>query len=243
MASSKNNDSLTFREITYTIQLKDKDSGFHEVYDLLRSELTRFEASRKKSDLTENPIRDFLKINIERSIVIRENTRVYFIDYQEKGSFSISFTLLLITQYINYGTVRRALDYLLKDTIGDYFEELIERHMPVSITIESADNELYQIPGSNLEYKSEHQPAQRDWLPLFIASIALLIAISIGMIGFYRMSNPPDQNKTSNDYRDKYFELLIEKNIQQALAKEKTDFLFQNRINSLQDTVKGTIFH
>ena len=139
--------------------------------------------------------------------------------------------------------MRRALDYLLKDTIGDYFEELIERHMPVSITIESADNELYQIPGSNLEYKSEHQPAQRDWLPLFIASIALLIAISIGMIGFYRMSNPPDQNKTSNDYRDKYFELLIEKNIQQALAKEKTDFLFQNRINSLQDTVKGTIFH
>lgn len=48
MASSKNNDSLTFHEITYTIQLKDKDSGFHEVYDLLRSELTRFEASRKK---------------------------------------------------------------------------------------------------------------------------------------------------------------------------------------------------
>jgi hypothetical protein len=197
----------------------------------------------KKSNITENPIRDFLKINIERSIVIRENTRVYFIDYQEKGSFSISFTLLLITQHKNYGTVRRALDYLLKDTIGDYFEELIERHMPVSITIESADNELYQIPGSNLEYESEHQSVQRDWLPLFIASIALLIAISIGMIGFYRMSNPPDQNKTSNGYRDKYYELLIEKNIQQALEKEKTDFLFQNRTNSLQDTVKGTIFH
>ncbi len=115
--------------------------------------------------------------------------------------------------------------------------------MPVSITIESADNELYQIPGSNLEYESEHQSVQRDWLPLFIASIALLIAISIGMIGFYRMSNPPDQNKTSNGYRDKYYELLIEKNIQQALEKEKTDFLFQNRTNSLQDTVKGTIFH
>lgn len=153
MAPSNHRDALTFREIEYTIQIQDKNSGFHELNDLLCSELTRFEDSRKKSGRHENPIRDFLKTSIERSIVIRDNTKVYFVDYQESGSFTIKFKVILIIRYINYGTVRQALDYLVKDTIGNYFEELLKRHIPVNITIHAIDNELYEIPAHVPEIK------------------------------------------------------------------------------------------
>jgi len=110
-------------------------------------------------DLT--AIRDFLKTNIDRSIVIRDSTKVYFLNYQEHGSFTIQFTLLVITRYINYGTTRQALDYLIKDTIGDYFEELLERHLPVSVSVQTSDNELYEIPPNQQD--SDLSP-KNQWL-------------------------------------------------------------------------------
>ena len=116
MVRRNHNDDLTIREIEYSIQVKDKEKGFHEVLDILRSELTRFEDSRKKSGISPDPIREFLKTNVERSIVIRDSTRVYFVDYHEQGAFSIHFKLLVITRYVNYGSTRQALDFLIKDT-------------------------------------------------------------------------------------------------------------------------------
>lgn len=69
MPRINDNAALTVREIEYSIQIRDKDKSFVELRDVLRSELTRFDdpLRRRKSD-TENPIREFLRTNIERSI-------------------------------------------------------------------------------------------------------------------------------------------------------------------------------
>ncbi len=236
MGNNKHTDTLTFREIEYTIQIKDKDSGYHEVYDVLLSELTRFEDTRKKEANLENPIRTFLKTNIERSIVIRDNTRVYFIDYHEKGSFTIKFTILLITRYTNYGTVRQALDFLIKDTIGDYFEELLERHMPVSITVHSADNEIYEIPASVQETDHDTDYPKRDYLSIILSSFALLIVLIMVILWMFQKNQTTETTKSSTDYRDKYYELLIQKEVEKVFEKEKLNFIIQSKIESISDS-------
>lgn len=223
MTKSKHNDALTIREIEFYILIKDKDKGFHELGDILRSEITRFEDRRNRENSFDNPIRDFLKTNIDRSIVIRDSTKVYFLDYKEHGSFTIQFTLLILTRYINYGSTRQALDYLIKDTIGNYFEELLERHLPVSVSVHSADNELYEIPGDqDINYNKRR--SKRDFLPVLLASLALLCTIALGVTWFYHGNEPAEINKTSNGYHDKYLEMLIDKQIDEALKKEKLNF-------------------
>ena len=235
MANRRQNDDLTIREIEFSILIKDKDKGFHELGDILRSELTRFEDRRNKNSSSENPIRDFLKTNIDRSIIIRDSTKVYFLNYQEHGSFSIQFTLLIITRYINYGTTRQALDYLVKDTIGNYFEELLERHIPVSVSVHSTDAELYEIPATHdINYTKNR--TQHDLLPIVLASLALLFTMALGLIWYLPKNQPAQINQPVNDYRDKYFELLIEKEINDAFDKEKLNFIMYNDLVKASDS-------
>jgi hypothetical protein len=235
MTSSHQNDALTIREIEYSILIKDKDKGFHELGDILRSEIKRFEDRRNKSTSSENPIQDFLKTNIDRSIVIRDSTKVYFLNYKEHGSFTIQFTLLVLSKYINYGTTRQALDYLIKDTIGNYFEELLERHLPVSISVHSTDNELYDIPANQDDY-SVRRGSKRNFLPLLMASLALLISILICLIWFLQRSQAAEKSKTSSEYKDKYLEILIDKQIDEAMQKQKNTFLENKRLESAADS-------
>ena len=237
MANSKFSDAITIREIEYTIQIKDKDSGFSELHDLLFSELTRFEYTRKKGEKLENPIRDFLQTNIERSIVIRDSTRVYFLDYREHGSFTIQFKLLVITRYLNYGTTRQALDYLIKDTIGEYFEELIERHVPVSVTVHATDHELYEISANQSHFEPVSTRPQRDYLAVILSSAALLVALIAGLFWIFQKNPTTGKNEPAQDYREKYYELLIEKKVMQAFEKEKYDYLIRKSIESATDTV------
>jgi len=236
MDGSKHKDVSTFREIEFTIQINDKDSGFHELGDLLCSELTRFEDTRKKSGRYENPIRHFLKTNIERSIVIRDNTKVYFVNYHESGSLTITFTVILITRYSNYGTARHALDYLVKDTIGDYFEELLERHVPVSISIITTDNELYQIPTAIPDLSRSDSQPQRDYLPLIISLFALLIALMLALVWISSLNTLIKAKNPAEEYRDKYLELIIEKQLEQVYEKEKYNNLIRKTIESSYDS-------
>jgi len=221
MAPNKHSDDLTIREIEYSILIKDKDKGFHELHEILCSELTRFEITRKKNGSAENPIRDFLRTNIERSIVIRDSTKVYFLDYSEHGSFTIQFKLVVITRYINYGTTRQALDYLVKDTIGDYFEELLERHVPVSVSVHSADTELYEIPGIKQESENSKPRQQHDSLSIILASLALFFTIAMGLIWLFQKNQESGIKKPSDEYKDKYYELMIEKQVNEAIEKAK----------------------
>jgi len=233
MANRNHSNDLTIREIEYSILVKDKDKGFHDLHDILRSELTRFEDTRKKIEKAENPIREFLKTNIERSIVIRDSTRVYFLDYIEQGSFTIQFKLLVITRYINYGSTRQALDFLIKDTIGDYFEELLERHLPASVSVHSADTELYDIPANHQEINYSRPRLQHDYLSIILASLALFFTLTIGLIWVIQRNPAPEIKNPSDDYRDKYFELLIDKQINDALNKEKLNqILYKNLLTS-----------
>ena len=235
MANSKHNDALTIREIEFSILIKDKDKGFHELGDILRSEITRFEDRRNSDNSFDNPIRDFLKTNIDRSIVIRDSTKVYFLDYKEHGSFTIQFTLLILTRYINYGTTRQALDYLIKDTIGNYFEELLERHLPVSISVHSTDNELYEIPGDQkINYIKRR--SKRDFMPVILASLALLLTISMGITWFFYGNKLVEINKTKSGYQDEYLEMLIDKQINEALQNEKASITKDKNLESVSDT-------
>jgi hypothetical protein len=235
MTNSKYRDALTIREIEFSILIKDKDKGFHELGDILRSELTRFDDRRNNDSRSENPIRDFLKTNVDRSIVIRDSIKVYFLNYEEHGSFTIKFTLLILTRYLNYGSTRQALDYLIKDTIGNYFEELLERHLPVNVSVHSVDKELYEIPGSqDINYKKPQ--LKRDYLPVIIASLALLLSISISIIWYFQFSQANKVNRPSDDYKDKYLELLIDKQVNEALQKEKLNLRESKSLDSVSDS-------
>jgi hypothetical protein len=236
MTYSKHTDALTIREIQYSIRIKDKNKGTDELHDLLRSELTRFDSNRQKVDKVVNPIHDFLQTNIERSIVIRDNTRVYFLNYKEHGSLTIEFTLLVITRYVNYGATRQALDYLVKDTIGDYFEELLERHLPVSVSVQTADSELYDFPESPEGHEKSFQNRNRDYLPVVLSSIALFMAIAVVLFLFFR-ANTTSIKSSSDDYKDKYYNLLIEKTVKQAIENERNNYRFNNYPEAQADSI------
>jgi hypothetical protein len=238
MVQRTHKDDLTIREIEYSIQMKDKDKGFHDLLDVLRSEITRFEDTRRKREKLQNPISEFLKTNIERSIVIRGNTKVYFLDYLEQGSFSIQFKLLVITRYVNYGSVRQAIDFLIKDTVCDYFEELLERHFPVNVSVHSADAEVYEIPGLMEEPVYPKTRTFRESLTLILASLALLLSLVFGIVWIFTINKTTESVKPSDDYRDKYYELLINREINEAFQKEKLKILFNRDLVPVPDSAR-----
>lgn len=234
MPRVNDNAALTVREIEYSIQIRDKDKSFAELRDVLRAELTRFDENvrRKRLD-AENPIREFLRTNIERSILIRENTRIYFLSYREKeGSLHIEFSLLVITSYINFGPIRQALDYLVKDTIADYFEELLERHFPVSITVQALDKEVFTVTDT---YPTEKpvEKSYRDPITRTLAIIAILLSLSIAGIFSIRflMKN---LNSQKENLEEKYMNLLIEKKIDDAVSNQKFNIILYNQKDSIQ---------
>lgn len=237
MAGSRFNDAITIREIDFSIQIRDKDKGFHELGNILRSELSRFEDRLKDSSTIGNPIYDFLKTNIDRSIVIRDSTKIYFLNYTEQGSFTIQFTLLVITRYINYGSARQALDYLIKDTIGNYFEELLERHLPVNVSVNSTDKELYEIQG-NQDSDFSTRKYTNNVLPVILASLALLFSLAIGFMWFSQWHNSNGIIKSPETYQDKNLELLIDKQINEAFEKREIKNIDSNELKAAADSAR-----
>ncbi|MBK7215133.1 MAG: hypothetical protein IPH88_17955 [Bacteroidales bacterium] len=233
MPRINDNAALTVREIEYSIQIRDKDKSFVELRDVLRSELTRFDdpLRRRKSD-TENPIREFLRTNIERSILIRENTRIYFLNYKEKeGSLHLEFNLLVITSYINFGPIRQALDYLVKDTIANYFEELLERHFPVSIIVQAIDKEVFTVSDTYPSEKPTQLP-KRDIISRTLAIVAIVLTLS--MFGFMAFRTLARQWKAENDtLKENYMNLMIEKKINEAVSNQKFNIILYNSRDSI----------
>ncbi len=214
--------SLTIREIEYSIRIKDRDSSFEELRDLLRSELTKYgERNKRIRQESANPIQEFLRSNIERSIITRENTQIYFINYREKeGSLRVEFTLLVITSGVNYAPTRQALDYLIKDTIVDYFEEILERHIYVNITVEATDREIVNFADSVAGKKDHAQQPRRDLLTRTVAIAALVIAITLGAAFIYRTINTNSQKENAK-LKEEYIDLLLEKKIIEAVKDQK----------------------
>lgn len=233
MPRINDNAALTVREIEYSIQIRDKDKSFVELRDVLRSELTRFDdpLRRRKSDI-ENPIREFLRTNIERSILIRENTRIYFLNYKEKeGSLHLEFNLLVITSYINFGPIRQALDYLVKDTIANYFEELLERHFPVSIIVQAIDKEVFTVSDTYPTEKPSQLP-KRDIISRTLAIVAIVLTLS--MFGFMAFRTIARQWKAENEtLKENYMNLMIEKKVNEAVSNQKFNIILYNSHDSI----------
>jgi len=241
MPRINDNAALTVREIEYSIQIRDKDKTFTELKEVLRAELTRFDENVRRRRLDgDNPIRDFLKTNIERSILIRENTRIYFLDYREKeGSLFINFNLLVITSYIQFGPIRQALDYLVKDTIAGYFEELLERHFPVNITVQALDKEIFTVSDDYPNVKPA-TPPQKDWFSRSLAVIALIL--SFGILAFFGLrSMMKHWNQGDKELEEKYMNLLIEKKISDAVKEQKFNIILYPQDTSRQAPVSPTI--
>jgi hypothetical protein len=228
------NAALTVREVEYSIQIRDKDKSHSELRDVLRSELTRFDENVRRNRLdAENPIREFLRTNIERSILIRENTRIYFLGYKEKeGSLHIDFNLLVITSYINFGPIRQALDYLVKDSIANYFEELLERHFPVNITVQAYDKEVFTVSDTYPADKPA-EPPKRDILSRTLAIIAIVFCLCIaGFFTFRAISRYP--RNEDELLKEKYMNLLIEKKVNDAVSNQKFNIILTNPIDSIK---------
>ncbi len=211
------------REIDFVIQIRDMDSGFTELRELLIAELTRFQDIRRKNVVNTNPLFDFFRTNIEKSVALHNKTQVFISRYREKeGSFTIEFSVVIITPYIYYGSIRQALEILIKDTITDYFEELLERHLPVNITTRSTDKEVAYNDSTN-ENKSV-QPEQIKQvdkksvgeLPLVLSVIALTISILL-LISSVVYTLKLESSKDEIEWKDKYFELLLEKKLNDGL--------------------------
>lgn len=235
--AGKHDDNLVIRELEYTIRIRDNDSGFREVRDLLRSELTRFDDQRKRNPSTDNPIRDFLQLNIERSVAVRDHTQVYFTNYKEKeGSLILQFTLLLITQTGEYPSVRHVLDHLIHDTISDYFEELLDRHLPVTVNVQS-DERIPSAMQSKLFAENNKTPHQRmQVLPIVLSGVAVALSlVTILLLLFHKPESSPNTNRYE-DLQQKYNELLIEKKINEAIAQQTIQLTVNKAGDSLQIT-------
>ncbi|MDO9257655.1 MAG: hypothetical protein Q7U54_19215 [Bacteroidales bacterium] len=221
MLRTNNKTSLTIREIEYSIRIRDKETSFTELRDLLRSELTKFSAnSGRIRHEASNPIQEFLRSNIERSIIKGDSTQIYFINYREKeGSLRIVFTLLVITDNINFAPTRQALDYLVKDTIVDYFEEILERHIPVNISVQANDKEIANFADSATSTKHSQRPG-RDFLTRAFAIVALAISMGLGGAFAYKMLNSNTQNENAK-LKEDYINLLLEKKIIEAVKDQK----------------------
>lgn len=221
MLRVNNKASLTIREIEYSIRIRDKGSSFTELRDLLKSELTKFsDSSRRLRNEAGNPIQEFLRSNIERSIITHENTQIYFLNYKEKdGSLRIEFSLLVITNSINFAPTRQALDYLIKDSIVDYFEEILERHIPVSINVQANDKEIINFTDSIAGVKPSHRP-RRDMLTRTIAMVALSVSLVLGGAFAYKMLYTNSQTENAK-LKEEYIELLLEKKIIEAVKDQK----------------------
>jgi len=224
--------SLTIREIEYSIRIRDKESSFLELRDLLKSELTKFSTGgRRIRNESGNPIQEFLRSNIERSIITHENTQIYFINYKEKeGSLRIEFTLLIITNTINFAPTRQALDYLIKDSIVDYFEEILEKHIPVSITVQANDKEIVNFADSSVGVKQSHRP-KRDQLTRSLSIAALVISIGLAGVFSFKMLSLNTQNENAK-LKEDYINLMLEKKIIEAVKDQK----FTIKLYKIADT-------
>jgi hypothetical protein len=232
MLRNINNTSLTIREIAYSIRIRDRESSFSELRDLLKSELTKFsESTRRIRHENGNPIQEFLRSNIERGIIRGDNTQIYFINYREKEcSLRIEFTLLVITNNINFAPTRQALDYLVKDSIADYFEEILERHIPVTISVQANDKEIANFADSVPGMKQSYRP-KRDILTRSIAIAALIISLSLGGAFTYKMLNTNDQDENAK-LKEDYINLMLEKKIIEAVKDQK----FTIKLYKIADT-------
>jgi len=236
MADSEHNDTITIREIEYTIRLTNKESSTHDLYELLRIELTRFEDTRKKVDTTANPIRDFLKANIENSVEFITNTRVYFINYSERDSFSLVFTLLLIAES-PYCESLQAIDYFIKNTICGYFEEILERHLHTSISVyESANNSIISFDGKHRN-PGTFNPSYRDFLTIILSTLALLLSMGLGLISMFQRETEQEIKKPNVEFRYQYLDSIIEKKIEQSLEDKKD--IIQIRRQAESDSTQG----
>ena len=230
MAESEHNDTITIREIEYTIRLTNKETRSQDLCELLRLELIRFDDSTKKA-VSENPIRDFLKTNIEHSIEFSDNTKVYLLNYTEEGSLSLIFTMLLIADS-NYGNALQAIDYFIKNTIGGYFEEILERHLPVSISVHESGNKSVINTGKKPGKTESIAPFHRDYLTIILSTLAIMIALGFGMISLFQKKPDPEFKNDTIEYQFKYLDSIIENKIKQSLEEKNYTIQIQKRSES-----------
>jgi hypothetical protein len=203
--------------------------------DILRTELNRYGNSQVGGNTSsDSPIMDFLRSTIERSIQIKNNTRLFFLNYVEReGSFCIEFKLLVVSTYLDFAPVRQSLDHLIKNTVAEYFEEILERHVPVEISVQSDDNEV--ITFENALSGADVVRAKPDRLTRWLAAGALLFSLVCGSLIGYKLF-VEDKQDTAAQIKEDYINLMVEKKIIEAVKDQK----FTINLYKIADTA-GTV--
>jgi hypothetical protein len=126
------------------------------------------------------------------------------------------------------------LDYLIKDTIVDYFEEILEKHFPVNITVQANDKEIVNFADSVAGVKQSQRP-RRDSLTRTAAIAALVISMGIG-VAFAFTTLKTNPQKENAKLKEEYIDLLLEKKIIEAVKDQK----FTIKLYKIADTTGST---
>jgi hypothetical protein len=71
-----------------------------------------------------------------------------------------------------------------------------------------------------------------------LASAALLVTLVMGAVWLIKNPGVKQDPRPADDYRDKYFELLIDKQVNDAIQKEKLNYLLYKNLVPAQDSVQ-----
>lgn len=213
--------TMILREIEYTFFLTEKGTASRNLIELLGTELLRFEDWRKSDNKNIDAIKQFLKRNIESSILPGEGSKIYFLAYDEKTPGTIRFTLFLVCDSINFSIVRQALERLIKDSIGRYFEDLLLRNVMAGVTIHSAENEISGSFTALTSQKHETGKNSTDFISIIIAAVALVMALTTGLAWFVQDTNSKNFTDRQVFYKDKYYDLIIDQQVNKAIEEKR----------------------
>jgi len=215
---------------SFKISNYDNISPF-KIRDTIVSRLRRYNNDKRNIEFErENAIEQFIKTTIANSIGFRADSKIYIIDYKEReGSFIIDFSVLIVSSFIAYGSIRQSLDYFMKE-VSEYFERTLGEN---SYNVSFDFNEITVFDSTRRSSSSISMFGSTVYklAPMLSLFLTLIVA---GLFTFYvtrKDAQASDQNSPKN------MEFIIQQKINDAINQKKLDFIFQN-IKLINDTIK-----
>ncbi len=218
-------------DCSFKIKSYDNLSPF-EIRKVIISRLNRYNNGDRDIEFEkQNPIEQFIKISIADSIGFRTNAKVYIIDYKEReGSFIVDFSILIVSSFITYGSIRQSLDYFMNG-IAEYFERTLGVNSS-SVSFEFNEVSVFDSANRNSSKISTFSTGFYRIAPILSLLITLFVAILFTYYVTRKDMQASDQNSSKN------IESIIQQKINEAINQKKLDFIFQN-IKLIRDTAQN----
>jgi cell division ATPase FtsA len=123
------------------------------------------------------------------------------------------------------------LDSYIKDSIAGYFEELLERHIPVSVTVQSIDQEVASATETATARRKLQRP-KRETLSRILSISALIISLALtGLVVYSIVGKSNIQEKPKID--QSYIDSLLEQKISEAVKDQKFTINLYKMVDTL----------